>query len=123
MIQLYFLSNRNPERFGLNQLLEASARSGASSAASKPVCSLEAHVRANSRADVLGLLLAFRNPVGFRVCGSSVHALAAAPCTHPGAEHLVTRALSRTYVRTYALHMYVFLSVSTSVRTNGSDQA
>ena len=34
----------------------------------------------------------------------------------------MTRALSRTYVRTYALHMYVFLSVSTSVPTNGSDQ-
>ena len=54
------------------------------------------------RLDILGLLSAFRNPIAVRVCDSTVHALEAAPCTYADAEHRVTSALSRTYVRTYA---------------------
>ena len=82
------------------------------------MCSLEAHVLGNTRGDVLGLLFAFRNLIAFRVCASTVHALAAAPCTYADAEARVTRALSRTYVRRYSHnHTHVRIYFRKYVRT------
>ena len=61
----------------------------------------------------LGLLFAFRYPIGFRVCASTVHALAAAPCTYADAEHCVCDSCVVTYVRPHVcakiLRIYVFI--------------